>query len=367
MTSYRGLGVIFIVMSSACGSSSGTQASTADAGHDAGPCGTAADAGAPASVPLTGLEAGYSFDDLRYSRALHAMMVPGGYSGNIYLVDPDTLAVTSIGGFTKGTMASGTLGASTVDEGMGYLFVGDRTQPYTLSVVDPKLKTILAQVPTAGYPDYVRYVPSRNEVWVEEAFQLQVEIFTLPTSGTPIPTHAAIISPGGVTEGLGVDTKTGKVFSHDLLGPAIWEMDSATRTKTGTWSLACAASSQGNTTHGNATVDSDRGFVFAGCADAKVTVLDESTGKVLDTYNLGPGASLSAYSPELHHFYFRADNALPVAMFDVASTGKLSLLTKVPSVMVGHCLAADDRHHVWTCDAAKGAVLRLDDAFAACP
>jgi DNA-binding beta-propeller fold protein YncE len=364
MVSCRGLGLLFLAIFSGCGSSSNTQAT---AEHEAGPCGAAADAGALASVPLTGLESGYSFDDLRYSRTLHAMMVPGGYSGNVYLVDPDTLAVTTIGGFTKGTMASGTLGASTLDEGMGYIFVGDRTQPYTLSVVDPKLKTIVAQVPTAGYPDYVRYVPGRNEIWIEEAFQFQVEIFTLPTGGTPIPTHAAIISPGGVPEGLGVDTKTGKVFSLNLLGPAIWEMDSTTRMKTGTWSLACTASSQGNTTHGNATIDSERGFVFAGCADAKVTVFDESTAKVLDTFTLGPGASLSAYSPELHHFYFRADNALPVAIIDVASTGKLSLLTKVPSVTVGHCLAADDRHHVWTCDAAKGAVVRLGDAFPACP
>src|SRR5258708_39054146 len=301
MVLYRGLGLLFLSIASACGSSSSNEAT--DAGHEAGPCGTAADAGAPASVPLSGLETGYSFDDLRYSRTLHAMMVPGGYSGNIYLVDPDTLAVTTIGGFTTGTMASGTLGASTVDEGGGYIFVGDRSTgisnpnpPYTLSVVDPKLKTIVAQVPTAGYPDYVRYVPTRNEVWIEEAFQLQVEIFTLPASGTPTPVHAAIISPGGVPEGLGVDTKTGKIFSHNLIGtPELFEMDSATRMKTAMWPMACSAASAGNSTHGNATVDSDRGFVFAACADAKVTVFDESTAKVLDTYNLGPGPSLLAY------------------------------------------------------------------------
>jgi hypothetical protein len=311
-----------------------------------------------------GLEAGYSFDDLRYSRTLHAIIAPGGFTGNIYLIDPDTLAVTTIGGFTKGP--SSTLGASTVDEGGGYIFVGDRTAT-TLGVVDPRQKTVVAQVPTAGYPDYVRYVPTRNEVWIEEAFNFQVEIFTLPASGTPMPVQAAIIRPGGVPEGLGVDAKTGKVFSHSLLSPALFEMDSATRMKTGMWSVGCSMISQGNTTHGNPTVDSDRGFVFAGCADAKATVFEESTGKVLDTYTLGPGASLSSYSPELHHFYFRADGALPVAILGAASTGKLSLLKKVDAAMQGHCLVADDRHHVWTCDAAKGTVLRLDDAYPACP
>jgi YVTN family beta-propeller protein len=129
-------------------------------------------------VPLPGLETGYAFDDLRYSPTLHAMMVPGGYSGNIYLIDPDTLAVTTIGGFTKDTSnptgTSTTLGASTVDEAGGYIFVGDRTSN-TLFVVDPKQKAVVAQAATAGYPDYVRYVPTRNEVWVEEAFNLQVE------------------------------------------------------------------------------------------------------------------------------------------------------------------------------------------------
>jgi YVTN family beta-propeller protein len=363
MRSKRGLGgLFFLAVLSACwSSSSGTPA---EAKPEAGPCGMPAEAGATASVPLPGLETGYSFDDLRYSPTLHAMMVPGGYTGNIYLVDPDTLAVTTIGGFTKGT--SSTLGASTLDEGGGYIFVGDRTSNQLL-VVDPTQKTVVAQVATAGYPDYVRYIPTRNEVWIEEAYNFQVEIFTLPASGTPTPVHAAVIAPGGIPEGLGVDTKTGKIFSHNLLGPSIFEFDSSTRMKTATWPVACTAVSAGNTTHGNATVDSDRGFVFAGCADAKVTVFDESTAKVLDTYNMGAGASLSAYAPALHHFYFRADNALPVATFDVASTGKLSLLTKVNAAKVGHCLAADDRHHVWTCDEAKGAVLRLDDAFPACP
>jgi hypothetical protein len=189
----------------------------------------------------------------------------------------------------------------------------------------------------------------------------------LPASGTPTPTHAAVIAPGGVPEGLGVDTKTGKIFSHNLLAASLFEFDSTTRMKAATWPVGCSMISQGNTTHGNATVDSERGFVFAGCADAKVTVFDEGTAKAVDTFTLGPGASLSAYAPALHHFYFRADGALPVAIFDVASTGKLTLLTKVPSVLQGHCLAADDRHHVWTCDAAKGAVLRIDDAFPACP
>ena len=42
--------------------------------------------------------AGIGFDDLRYSATLHRVLAPAGRTGTLDLIDPDTLAVTSISG-----------------------------------------------------------------------------------------------------------------------------------------------------------------------------------------------------------------------------------------------------------------------------
>src|SRR5437764_1112210 len=44
---------------------------------------------------------GIGFDDLRYVPALHRLLVPAGRSGRVDLVDPDSMALTSITGFAK--------------------------------------------------------------------------------------------------------------------------------------------------------------------------------------------------------------------------------------------------------------------------
>jgi hypothetical protein len=69
------------------------------------------------------------FDDLRYSVALHRVLVPAGRSGRLNLVDPDTLAVTSIAGFSTKAEYSGDHddGPTSVEEALGRLYVTDRT------------------------------------------------------------------------------------------------------------------------------------------------------------------------------------------------------------------------------------------------
>src|SRR5437899_1690205 len=50
-------------------------------------------------VDLPGAAPGIGFDDLRYSSALHRVLVPAGRSGRLDLIDPDRLTVTEVGGF----------------------------------------------------------------------------------------------------------------------------------------------------------------------------------------------------------------------------------------------------------------------------
>src|SRR5215472_2136021 len=129
-------------------------------------CGQSAD-GTTVTLPNAG--PGIGFDDLRYSASLHRVLAPGGRSGELALVDPDTLAVTTIPGFSATGSYSGGHddGPTSVDEGRSLLFVTDRTSQKLL-VVDPSAGGIAGSSAVSASPDYVRYVAPTNEVWIAE-------------------------------------------------------------------------------------------------------------------------------------------------------------------------------------------------------
>src|SRR5437868_3133020 len=89
------------------------------------------------AVPIPGGDGGVGFDDLGFSTALHRVIVPGGRTGNLDLVDPATRDVTAIGGFSRDASYGGGHGEGTTsaDEGRGLLFASDRAKRL-LIVVD---------------------------------------------------------------------------------------------------------------------------------------------------------------------------------------------------------------------------------------
>src|SRR5262249_33176006 len=154
---------------------------------------------------------GIGFDDLRYSARLHRVLVPGGRSGRLNLINPDDLSVSSISGFSASGDYSGghDNGVTSVDESQALLYATDRTSGKLL-VVDPQKAAIVATAPLAASPDYVRVVGSRKEVWVTEPNAAQIEIFRLADDGTP--THDAVIPVSNGPESLVIDETRGRAY-----------------------------------------------------------------------------------------------------------------------------------------------------------
>ena len=142
-------------------------------------------AGAVAPLTLPGSRGGAGFDDLRFSPELRKLLVPGGRSGRLYLVDPKTHAVEPIEGFTAAAQGGSghSEGTTSADSGEGLIFASDRNDR-TLVVVDPSTKRILAREKLASGPDYVRWVAPLSEVWVTEPGAKVIEIWRL-TGKTP--------------------------------------------------------------------------------------------------------------------------------------------------------------------------------------
>src|SRR5580765_2662915 len=162
----------------------------------------------PASVSLPGGDGGIGFDDLTYSSELGRVLAPAGRTGKLDLIDPKTLAVESIAGFSSSDSYANGHGEGTTSAacGAGLLFASDRGSKQVV-VADPKEKKIVSKSPLEAGPDYVRFVAPSKEIWVSEPKKKDIEWFKL--DGTTLTRGGAIAVEGG-PESLVVDAKRGR-------------------------------------------------------------------------------------------------------------------------------------------------------------
>ncbi len=310
-----------------------------------------------AAVPL-GKGGGIDFDDLGFAPGIRKVLAPAAATGNLALVDPDTRNVTPIGGFagSQGSYAGGHgEGTTSADEGRGLLFAIDRTTKQ-LDVVDPGAKAIVASANLGGSPDYVRWVEATNEIWVTEPGSEQIEVFTLPQGVKPTPVRASTIRVKGGPESLVIDSKRKKAFTH-LWGSSSVAIDVTTRALAATWPNGCKGSR-------GIALDSARGFLFAGCADGKLMVLDvDHDGKRIGVASSGSGVDVIAYNSALAHVYLPGADSATMAFIGISADGIATVLGTVRTAHDAHCVTADDRGHVWVCDPDAGRLLVFDDPY----
>ena len=309
----------------------------------------------PIALPEAG--DGIGFDDLVFSPRLGKVIVPGGRSGNLYLIDSATRKITAIHGFSSGKeyKEGHGEGITSADEGKGLIFVADRTAG-TLSAVDPVCEKIIATTPLAGSPDYVRYILATDEIWVTQPNEQRIEIFSL-SKGEPLQlTHADFIPVEGGPESLVYDGRRTRVYTH------LWEGQSAVidvkeRKVIATWPNGCEGSR-------GIGIDEALGFLFAACAEGKATTLDvDHDGKILGNVEAGSGVDIIGYDAVLKRLYLPGAKSAKTAIVQVSPAGDLKLLQEVPTEMRAHCAVADGTGQVWVCDPDNGRLLLLKDIF----
>ena len=308
-------------------------------------------------VSLPGGSAGIGFDDLLYSPQLKQVIVPAGRTGSLDLVDPQTLQVTALNGFSAQDQFGGGHGDGTTsaDFGRGYLFAIDRTG-MQLDVVDLASKTIAARAPLTSSPDYVRFVEATGEVWVTEPDSEQIEVFSLGSSQPPTPTAVGVIHVSGGPESLVIDPTRQQAYTHLWAGVTV-AINLKTRTLVSKWSNGCISSR-------GIALDETRGFLFAGCVEGKVFVLDvEHDGRQLSNFGYGLGVDVISYNPKLGHLYLPAASSESMAILGVSASGELTLLGTVKTAQDAHCVTADEQGNAWVCDPSKGQLLLVKDTL----
>jgi len=309
----------------------------------------------PRPLPLPGGESGIGFDDMGFAPSIHKLLVPAGRSGNLDLIDPDTMQVTAIGGFSSRKSFGGGhgQGVTSADEGRGLLFATDRDAKQ-LIVVDPKTQSVIATAPLASGPDYVRYVSATSEVWITEPSAARIEVFSLPDSGASKPVHVDFISIAGGPESLIIDNKRGRAYTH-LWTDTTLAIDLKTRKIAARWKNGCRGSR-------GIAMDDARGFLFVGCDEGKLNVLDLNTGTQLGSASSGSGVDIIAYNSHLAHAYLPGEESATMAIIGISGNGAATALATVKTAEGAHCAAADDRDQVYVCDPANGRVLIIKDA-----
>jgi hypothetical protein len=305
--------------------------------------------------PFPGGSQGIGFDDLGFAPTLRKVMVPGGSTGKLVLIDPDSQRMEIIGGFSARAGYSGGHGEgiTSSDASRGLMYVTDRSARL-LDIVDPRAKKIIASARLASGPDYVRFVSETNEVWVTEPGAERIEIFSLPDLGTPVPAHSGFIPVPGGPESLVI--AHGRAFTHLWRGTTL-ALDVRHRKIVGRWSNGCKGSR-------GVALDEKRGFVFAGCDEGKVSVLDLKSGSLLGEASAGAGVDVIAYNEKLGHVYLPGADSGTIAIVGVSSTGVPTVLKTTDTVEGAHCVTADDRDQVYVCDPVHGKILVFKDSLA---
>lgn len=311
--------------------------------------------GGSTTVTLPNGAPGIGFDDLRSSSL--GLIVPGGRSGNVYVVRPDGAVDTIIGGFSTSPKHEGGhgFGATSADEASnGLLLVTDRTTQ-SLDVVDPKTRAITTTIPLAAGPDYVRFVGSKNEAWVAEPDGSQIEIVSLDS----MKSVGAIPIENG-PESMEADDARHRVYVHRWQKSTL-AIDIDKRSIAEEWANGCAASR-------GLAVDRDRGWVIAGCLEGTMSVLDANDhGRPLGSIAHGSGFDVIGYSPSLRHVYMVGFTCKCLVMLGLSSKGVPSLLERFDAPGDGSCAVADDRGHAWVCGPDQGVLHRYDDRHPALP
>jgi hypothetical protein len=325
------------------------------------PDGAPADAALPevSPVALPDGPPGIGFDDLRYAPVLGKVLVPAGRTGNLDLVDPKTLAVVTVSGFsasstfTPGAHDSGTTSA---DEGGAALFAIDH-ETNTVRVVDPATHAIVETTKLTGSPDYVRYVAATGEIWITEP-GTGIEVLTVPSSGAPA--FAATIAITGGPEAIAVDGARHRVYTNSFAGQT-YAVDVGTRKVVETWTNGCPLSL-------GLALDEARGFLFVACATGEIVALDAAHGgSRLGSVTHGTSLDIIAFSPALHHLYVPDGAAGDLGILAIAADGSPSVLGAVSTAKDSKGVAADDSGAAWVTDPSGGRILRVEDRFAATP
>lgn len=350
-------------------------------------------------ISLSQAGSGIAFQEISYDEKLDRVIIPGGNTGNLFLIDPATREVKTIGGFKAGSGRGVVSAARGSGLGRDLLYVIDQDGP-ALYAVDPNTQEILASQLLKSRPEIVRFIrTAQNEIWVTEPDLEQIEIFTLTSEDPPALKSIETISVPGGPVGLVYQAKDGIVFTNR---PAIglttgYLALSHEPLLSKTWGNGCTKA------RGMALGEDER-YLFIACEEGKIVMINLQAGGVQAASNsFGADLNQVSFSDATGKVYLPSGGSAIMGVFRITtptpipeptptkpflaflrvsqaqpapgaaagaypeSTPKqkdrlaLELVGSADTAMHANCVTTDKHGIVWICDPDNGRILWVQD------
>ena len=304
----------------------------------------------PLDLPGVGSHAG--FDDMGYIPALDRVIVPGGISGKVFLINPKSNAVSGSVRVLPPSKPehghdAGTTSAAYLD---GYLIASDHNTQ-SLAVIDLGNGKVVSHVHLASGPDYVRFVKPVGQIWVTEPGAQQVQIFTPDLSSAHPTLHpvGAITVKGG-PEALVVDARSERAYTN-LRKRRTLVINVRTRKTIHSWKDGCRGPR-------GLALAPKHDLLFVGCTEGKTVALNLARhGAMVASAKTGKGVDIIAWNPRLQHLYVPAAQSATLTVLALKDGEKLQPVDVLKAAPGSHCVATDGLNKAYVCDPLNGRLL----------
>jgi len=264
------------------------------------------------------------WDYLNCDAAAHRLYISRGTHVQVF----DTQSKTVVGDIPN---TIGVHGIALAQEfGRGYTSNG---RDSSVTVFDlATLKTIKVIKMQASNPDAICYDPYSHRVFTFNGRSSNATAIDVQTDSI-----AGYLSLDGKPEFAAADGK-GKIFVNLEDKGMIVAFESNSLKIIGRWPIAPGEGPSG------LSIDREHNFLFSGCGDKLMMIVDASTGKVVSSLPIGAGVDATAYDPGTH-FAFSSNGEGTVTVVQEDSAGKFTVLDNVSTQRGSRTMALDEKTH----------------------
>ncbi len=264
------------------------------------------------------------WDYLNCDAAAHRLYISRGTHVQVF----DTQSKTVVGDIPNTTGVHGI--ALAQEFGRGYTSNG---RDSSVTVFDlATLKTIKVIKMQASNPDAICYDSYSHRVFTFNGRSSNATAIDVQTDSI-----AGYLSLDGKPEFAAADGK-GKVFVNLEDKSMIVAFESNSLKIIGRWPIAPGEGPSG------LSIDREHNFLFSGCGNKLMMILDASTGKIVSSLPIGAGVDATAYDSGTR-FAFSSNGEGTVTVVQEDSTGKFSVLDNVSTQRGSRTMALDEKTH----------------------
>jgi DNA-binding beta-propeller fold protein YncE len=216
------------------------------------------------------------------------------------------------------------------DLGKGFVSCGRENKA---AIVDLKTLQTLSKVDTGQNPDGMLYEPGQQEVYMFNGRGGSATVIDAKEGKV-----VATIPLGGKPEFAQADSKAGRVYNNLEDKSEVVAIDTKKHEVVNRWPIAPGEEASGM------AIDVAHHRLFLGCGNKKMVMMDNTSGKVVDSVAIGDGVDANAFDPETQlAFASCGDGTTTIAHED--SPDKLTVVQTLKTQPRARTMTIDPKTH----------------------